>query len=65
MKVTKKLLRNKHKAALKADTKEKKVQPFRVWVKDNGKDIISHYKNKSVDELDFSDEALKLLEKFI
>ena len=64
MKITKKLLRNRHKAALKADAK-KKVKSFRSWVNDTGQDIVSYYKNKSVEELDFSDEALKLLEKFI
>ena len=65
MKITKKLLRNRHKAAIKENTKEKKVKSFKSWLNDTGQEIVAHYKNKSEDELDFSDEALKLLEKFV
>ena len=65
MKITKKLLRNKHKAAIKENTKEKKVKSFKSWLNDTGQEIVAHYKDKSEDGLEFSDEALKLLEDFI
>ena len=60
MKITKTDLRNKHR---KDDNKEK--LSFKQWVARNGKELISDYKNKSETELDFTDEALKLLQDFI
>ena len=65
MKLTKRMLRNRYKATLKAAKEGAKIPSFKKWVNDNGKDIVSHYKDKSVGELEYTDETMKLLLEFL
>lgn len=47
-------------------SKDKAVkQSFKQWLKDNGKIVVLALQATAEGELDFSDEALKLIEEFI
>lgn len=65
MKLTKKMLRRHHKKALKNATQENPVGSFRSWTKQNGKQIIDHFKSLSSSDLDYTDNCIKLLENHI
>ena len=60
MKITKKILKKRYRSV----DSEKKTG-FKSWIRENGKEIVQYYKDKSTGDLDFSDDAMKLMENFI
>ena len=60
MKITKKILKKRYRSV----DSEKKTG-FKSRIRENGKEIVQYYKDKSTGDLDFSDDAMKLMENFI
>lgn len=65
MKISKQMLQGRWKSARKEAGDKWQNQSFKAWLKDNGKSVINHFQQKAEGELDFTDNALKLVEEFI
>lgn len=62
MKITKKMLLQRWASARKNSKTD--IGPFKSWIKSNGKEVLEYLgqHNGGSNNLDFTDEALKLLE---